>query len=589
MPPKNSDTLVQPNLQAALGPPNPPPLPGPPRRGLRRKTPKQLEKEGFPTMISAAFESTADRLNSVIMSRVPGGDKLQLIEEAYDLKGYFIKAKSSTWGPMAGFLCHLPPFGKNGASGIEFNTEKNTDYLKNVFYVLNPANNDSPKRSPFVPLRISETRKREVLEKYLSPNCYSTIEGDVVGVATDKKRSVIVEFLIRKQGNLYELYHGSVFVKDPAKATILPYTLAEDLKINDASHQRDMKTAEIRKLDVELKKGIPGYMPSGRKIMKWSPIRGIQNPFPPYSGTDTYKNAVSGDYDLFAVWPHQTRDEAETVRVTEMRAGLRNKRDSNPYSKINLPVAKAAPEATSRSAEGLFVRDAWKKFSIRSIQTPNLYLEVIPHYKEITPLENDQLGNVNDLVFLAAQTLNSFVAMLTKSKQAPNRAFHSDEGGRPGVDEIEFPIAAFLPVSIAPRRQCLIINTHEQFLQLINLVKGQYRVLLNFGWYVHWCSLLESRAELNAAAEGGESQKYFAARLAERDKLAGEKLGTSSMTRLAEIRALVEEMVKGDHEAYYHTDGDKRHGEAFDKLVNTFVEFAKDMKTLSITKISKLL
>src|SRR5687768_17465514 len=62
-------------------------------------------QEGFTEAIVDKFLAVASSLDTVIMSRTPGGPATGLIEEGYDLKSFFVKAKSCNWGPMSGFLC----------------------------------------------------------------------------------------------------------------------------------------------------------------------------------------------------------------------------------------------------------------------------------------------------------------------------------------------------------------------------------------------------------------------------------------------------------------------------------------------------
>jgi hypothetical protein len=109
-------------------------------------------------------------------------------------------------------------------------------------------------------------------------------------------------------------------------------------------------------------------------------------------------------------------------------------------------------------------------------------------------------GNINEQVFLTAQTLNNLLCgTFASARSIPNRVFHSDEGGRPGVKEVEYPFAVFLPswvVNFLPKQDVqalneltkkqtiLVIESHNQFVSLIEMLKKKCYVLLNFGWLI---------------------------------------------------------------------------------------------------------
>jgi hypothetical protein len=103
------------------------------------RTKATLKDFGFPEKFSHAFLNTAKMLNSVVMTRVTGGATIQLIEERYDLKGYFIKSKSCHWGPMSGFVCQIPLFNKAGFDKMAYNRKQTQTYVDKYFYKKNQA------------------------------------------------------------------------------------------------------------------------------------------------------------------------------------------------------------------------------------------------------------------------------------------------------------------------------------------------------------------------------------------------------------------------------------------------------------------
>jgi hypothetical protein len=67
--------------------------------------PSELGTYGIPEPIARAFDRTAQEIDAVLLTRLPGAAAKQLIEDGHDLKGYFVHSKSCNWGPMAGFIC----------------------------------------------------------------------------------------------------------------------------------------------------------------------------------------------------------------------------------------------------------------------------------------------------------------------------------------------------------------------------------------------------------------------------------------------------------------------------------------------------
>jgi hypothetical protein len=215
------------------------------------------------------------------------------------------------------------------------------------------------------------------------------------------------------------------------------------------------------------------------------PIKGIQNYYPPFSGKDAYKNAVTGDYDLFACWPKIPSGGLEDlVRGSELAA----------------------------TGDALFSRMSSKPHSLRSTVSKNVFVEFIPTFKELETLKaaHPSFGNSNGLVLLVAGTLNSFVNTVRQKilylfEKAPrtvlgrNVAFHGDEGGRPEIDAVDYDVAAFVPAVLMKTRgiaeglgvdynkkrakpEMFVIKQHVDLLTLINAVKSKCYVPLNFAW-----------------------------------------------------------------------------------------------------------
>jgi hypothetical protein len=112
------------------------------------------------------------------------------------------------------------------------------------------------------------------------------------------------------------------------------------------------------------------------------PLMGLTNPRQTYSGDESYLNAVTGDYDLYAVWPKvPTEDDYRVMAMNH------NTKDSD--------ITKA---------------------------------------EDINKM-GKAVGNITSRIFLMAQLLNSVMA--DPYKPSPNRVYHSDECGRPFVDNAD--------------------------------------------------------------------------------------------------------------------------------------------------------
>jgi hypothetical protein len=286
--------------------------------------------------------------------------------------------------------------------------------------------------------------------------------------------------------------------------------------------------------------------------LAYYPLCGIMNPRPPYptrtkedkDNPDFYKNAVSGDYDLFAFWPAAALPDSanQLVRLSERKLGY------------TLKVA---------------------------YPNPLFYLDFIPGFKEIDKNEDAEKGNMNNLGEQVANLLNSqFRALdirLASTAATPqdergtvtNKAFHSDEGGRPGILEIEFPIAVFFPKKIKTRTLGAVdangetagglVTTITNFLQLLLDINytidgtksimpkvGQYKIILQSEWMMHLFYLA-----FPAAAKADLWTSKVLAELYKKDATGTEKIavGQDLLDRQEAIGKRIKEFEKIEKEA----------------------------------------
>lgn len=396
---------------------------------------------------------------------------------------------------------------------LDPNNKSNAKYSELLNTVVQDLRTLVGDDSPFVPLKLTE----KVFQKFKKSNSQytKTIDDITCGIAykkTGEKTSesfVWFKYIVKKnQEGLYELYHGDIWIFADDKRSLL-----HDYCNNNTITEPDNELGKLGISTPESKKSKNGCLvkdlcgENNDKVVKaidsictefkpnnlvdrekqsiekelFYPIKGIQNYYPPFSGNNKHLNAVTGDYDLFACWPKIPSGGLEDlVRQSELAP---------------------APDA-------LFSRMSSNPHSLRSTVSINVFLEFIPTFKELETLKaaHPSFGNSNGLVLLVAGTLNSFVNTVRYTfKKAPrtvlgrNVAFHGDEGGRPEIDAVDYDVAAFVPAVLMKTRgvaeglgvdynkkkakpEMFVVKQHVDLLTLINAVKSECYVPLNFAW-----------------------------------------------------------------------------------------------------------
>lgn len=515
--------------------------------GISTDVVKALAEEGFPPKFIQAFLNTANVLNTVVLTRTPGGPALGLVERRFDLKGFYIKTKSCDWGPMAGFVCMLPWFNKSGAKSALDNMKYTVKYL------ADRPNVPAVAGTPYLGIRIPQSRLTElaVLSTAFMVTDRTALTaanpvGPLFGYAYNKDKSVVMDFMLRKTDAfaqtianvtpdpLWEVLNGNVWyansantgyvlidpqsdwfsdfrdkknnlvVPTPIAAVLTGYAKIFKDKSVDLSKtpvavialaaQRTALATEFAKFS-----NVPRFVdaPMG-DITRFAPVGGFVNPYPPLSVTtpatktapatvryDDYRNVVSGDFDLFSIWPavgnllaFKGTPMAGLVRWSEQPQGTLPKptfRDDpkNPHPNLSVQSGK------------LFAPVPGKQFARSLVANPNVIVEFVPD----DPVESPEYGNINNDVLLTAQRLNGqayyYYNVVDGFKQPPsNVAFHSDEGGRPFTKDIGYNVAMFVPDHLVeaniPAAQ--VITTNSQFLKAIMSCKGSCLVPIQAAW-----------------------------------------------------------------------------------------------------------
>lgn len=340
---------------------------------------------GMPERHAQAFRNVAMSERCVIMCRATGPTCHGLLEAGYDTKGYRIHGKSCDWGPMAGFVMRDPRLNKYGMTKVKFNREKHHEAL------VADHENQGWKAST-TPLVILESRRVWLVEKGLI-----TVQkkGDRWDGRADHPTGISFKYsLIPAGDNLWGVYFdntelGKAFVQERG-ATVVRY------------HRKYGS--------------------------RYEPMLAMTNPpeHRQYPG-DHYLNAITGDYDLFAVWPYV--------------------KDYNPLGEDYRPLG------TTRGFTG-------------------------PERENIDRLERDftrsgqgtKLGNITNRIYMVCQLINSIVGR--------HVLWHSDEGARPFLDDVDLPVIAFTPAG-----NYMAIRNIPEFKTFIALCDfARIKVVLSNAW-----------------------------------------------------------------------------------------------------------
>ncbi|GAB2900999.1 hypothetical protein ACCI51_15630 [Microbulbifer echini] len=157
-------------------------------------------------------------------------------------------------------------------------------------------------------------------------------------------------------------------------------------------------------------------------------------------------NAITGDYDLFAIWPY--------------------KQGANRYNKYG------------NDRRMLGTTQAWSQRRRIASQLERYFT---------TQGQGTKLGNMTNRIYEVGQTVNSVIANIRiprnrGSQWGPfpkrNVLWHSDEAARPFVNDVDLPLIAFTPA-----RNEVVIQTLQGFKEFIDLcIKSGIKVTLAEGW-----------------------------------------------------------------------------------------------------------
>lgn len=255
---------------------------------------KAVSECGMVPSHAEVFKKVADAEDLVLVSRALNPESTALLLENYAAKGFHVKAKTCSFGPMAGFVCVDPRFTKSLDSK---QTEWQKREVENAF-----------------------AAKAGCTQIHLSSKRLSELERDkkirVLEVESDRK---VVEcnsparekflFVLLKRNTLWAVFYEP---SEPKKTGF--------------AHLRS--SAAVTEKDTGL-----------------VPVSAMVNP---RSGQRGHLDAIAGDYDLFALYPKEgsSHDDLHGVRNVAQKTKL-----SNTASPKIKELAKAITALSSKELE----------------------------------------------------------------------------------------------------------------------------------------------------------------------------------------------------------------------------------------------
>ena len=399
------------------------------------------ELVGFPLSHGELFQAVANQLDMVISSRALGRACTQLVDEGYAMKVFRIDTKSCDWGPMMGFVCMDPRLSKMGSAidDVAANKGHTADAVSGEIphHLSHPDPGEGEGwRAGVVPIAISSRRRVR-------------LAAGIVGKQIEQRW--VNDNLIRGVARF-----------DNSQLTLL-YLLSHLPPGEDPNYGRVM--AETWGIFIDPDKGFQQiYAPSvpgvWRKIggKYHEALLGLANPGSAGKG---YKACVTGDYDLFGVWPKN-----EVLG-----------RDAFRPSATAIAVGASSLLATGQAMQVPAHVD-------RQWDTRRMESDGNQHF---------MLGNITRRINLVKVLLNS---QLQAGVAAGNGqcVHHSDETGNP-TGKLQKSLDKSMPIIVfRPRLNALGIESMSEFAALVGQCrKDGYAVRLRKDWVMPITALLGER------------------------------------------------------------------------------------------------
>lgn len=361
-----------------------------------QKGEKALNYVGMPKCHGQQFLRVAEAEKTIIMSRASGKYARQLIEEGYASKGFHNKAKSCNWGPMAGFVNVNPLFSKAGLTAKSQKSQVKS--IQKAFKVGAQSIN----------LAITDARRQELVNMGL------------LREVSDKDLEVFQE--VGKLRGMTPV----CYKYEP----IMTHTKGDSDLIEAAKgHHFFLKERFFRKGDgpsewesaftnTMLPKIFEVYYNTPDKRGAYLPVKTFVDPNFKNLNMDDHESdlvkhlyATTADFDLFSVWADVRDVRKEIERLT----------------------------LDGKATEAGKLEEASKKLDMRPASTFTLF-----DYASTEKHEDPYEGNITPRLTIIKNALNQ--AFITSCNyQMGNLVHHSDEAGRPHIDDVDYPVIVFVP------------------------------------------------------------------------------------------------------------------------------------------------
>jgi hypothetical protein len=386
---------------------------------------------GFPQLHCEAFLRFAEVRREVIMFRDVGIQCMGLIEDGFGMKGFRIDTKSCNWGPMAGFVCMDPRLNKSGREKEKFNREQ-TEHaiegrvtnlgggvaLEARYAVIDGQTQTTEWAAKARPIVISEGRVRWLVDNGFLDGSTVSQSGNGrpmragVSVHSSAKRgqAARAQDLVTLPWRLLRITQ-----QDIVRSGLVPlYGVLPDGEQYGLFVRSDANAP----FEQEYPHGVDQLVFTDAEGQEHDPIMGLANPGTEDAGV---KSCVTGDYDLFAVWP---------------LAG-----------DFDLAPGYASLGRNFNGAPGrLFGKDE-RQLGMNPQVWPDL-----------ARLQHSNSGNVTPRINEVRAQLNALIQPIFGNPG--DQLHHSDEVGNPGG--LAKPLAECLPIiAFVPPGENLLIDGHD--------------------------------------------------------------------------------------------------------------------------------
>lgn len=370
---------------------------------------------GFLEPHAVACEGVAEQLQCIILFREPGVLASGLIEEQYSMKGFRIDTKSCNWGPMSGFVCVDPRLTKSSkyiTRNAEWTQEALSGHIVEKYF---GDVTDPDWVADVMPIVISKKRITYLSNQNLiSPKADG---ADFIGMSKAADGDTVLYWRLVPVGN-----------------AVLPW-LKCDGPNESPYYVLCINNREAQPFHQRYPNGITRVLFRGHET-----ILGLTNPGTKHRG---FKACVTADYDLFAIWPQESKSDLVAAR-----------------HKVNAALAKNNAKLAGGVARMPEIDDRLKSQKLN---------------------EHHRFGDVAARVMLIKTWLNTAIMGAT-SFTGGNAIHHNDEAGNMAL--AKGSLQECLPViGFVPKKGTLLIENLQDFVVLVTFAQTNgFQVVVKPSW-----------------------------------------------------------------------------------------------------------